>query len=298
MNMDKRTILHIAPLLSPLAALRADESGAPITKGQRIFSTGHSFHFDFPDILDEIARSAGDTNNTIAGVSSMGGAIVDNHYGVANVMEALTTGTVDVLLTTPIYLPDPGIEKFAQFGLEHNPAFRMTVMEFWLPFDHYEPGNYKKGAERIEPPIKVDHNAATGEALAKMHQRYFDEMDAEVVRINQKLGKPVVWVVPVGQAVIALREKIIAGKAPGLKKQWDLFSDNLGHPRMPLTIMMGYCHYAVSYRKSPVGLPVPKQLALAKQPAELNRLLQELAWNAVTNHPLSGVKADPVPAAK
>jgi hypothetical protein len=56
--------------------------------------------------------------------------------------------------------------------------------------------------------------------------------------------------------------------------------------------MMGYCHYAVIYRKSPVGLPVPKELAGAKQSAELNRLLQVLVWNAVTHHPLSGVTAD------
>ena len=34
---------------------------------------------------------------------------------------------------------------------------------------------------------------------------------------------------PAPQAVIALREKIIAGKAPGLKVQEDLFTDELGH---------------------------------------------------------------------
>jgi hypothetical protein len=292
-NMQRHTILTLlaALLLVPLAGLSAAEAGAPIAKGQRIFSTGHSFYRGFPTVFDEIAKSAGATDNAMVGVSSMGGSIVDRHYGGKNVMAALTAGQVDVLMTTPIYLPDPGIEKFAQFGFQHNPAIRLTVMEFWLPYDNYEPGNYKSGPEHIAPPAKVDHNAATVEALQKMHRRYFDEMDAEVVRINQKLGTPVVRVVPVGQAVIALREKIMAGQAPGLKKQWDLFSDNLGHPRMPVTIMMGYCHYAVIYRKSPVGLPVPKALAGTKQPAELNRLLQELAWNAVTQHPLSGVRA-------
>ena len=337
MNRYTPFLLLTGLLLAPLAALHAAESGSPITKGQRIYLvsvaeergagcqpacepiilagwqpaprpatsfrnrnylTGHSFYRGFPAILDEIVRSAGDANNTIVGVSSRGGAIVDRHYGGVNVMAALTAGTVDVLTTTPIYLPDPGIEKFAQFGFQHNPTFRLTVMEFWLPYDNYEPGNYKSGPERIAPPAKVDHNAATGESLEKIHRRYFDEMDAEVARINQKLGTPVVWVVPVGQAVIALREKIIAGQVPGLKKQWDLFSDNLGHPKMPLTILMGYCHYAVIYRKSPVGLPVPKGLAGAKPPAELIRLLQELAWNAVSHHPLSGVRADPSPAAK
>jgi hypothetical protein len=60
--------------------------------------------------------------------------------------------------------------------------------------------------------------------------------------------------------------------------------------------MMGYCHYAVIYRKSPVGLPVPKALKVPGDADALNRLLQELAWDAVTHHPLSGVKAEPATA--
>ena len=56
--------------------------------------------------------------------------------------------------------------------------------------------------------------------------------------------------------------------------------------------LVAYCNYAVIYRRSPVGLPVPEVLKRAKlgdQEEKLNRLLQELAWEAVTQHPLSGV---------
>ena len=59
--------------------------------------------------------------------------------------------------------------------------------------------------------------------------------------------------------------------------------------------------YAVIYKRSPVGLPVPHVLATGEMKAgpahspdqirELNLLLQELAWDAVTHHPLSGVTA-------
>src|SRR5205823_1071664 len=112
------------------------------------------------------------------------------------------------------------------------------------------------------------------------------------------LGKEAVFVVPVGQAVIALREKVIAGQAPGLKEQEDLFADVIGHARPPLQLLVGYCHFAVVYRRSPVGLPVPAVLPRARGPlreGKLNRLLQELAWEAVTRHPLSGVKAKAQP---
>ena len=72
---------------------------------------------------------------------------------------------------------------------------------------------------------------------------------------------------------------LIAGKAPGLKVQEDLFSDPLGHAKAPLQALIGYCNYAVIYRRSPVGMPVPTVLKQAKlqDVEELNRLLQELA---------------------
>ena len=92
-----------------------------------------------------------------------------------------------------------------------------------------------------------------------------------------------------------MREKIVAGTAPGLKAQWDLFGDNWGHARPPLQVLAAYCNFAVIYRRSPAGLPVPAALAkvgTAEDAAKLNRLLQELAWDAVTHHALSGVKAE------
>ena len=176
--------------------------------------------------------------------------------------------------------------------LRHNPNLRVTVQEFWLPYDVYEPHYYDPPI--IPHPKKIDHNAQSGPGLRKIHDRYFQEMDAHVREVNDKLGKRVLLVVPAGQAVIALREKIIAGQAPGLRTQEDLFSDSLGHPKPALQVLISYAHYAVIYRKNPTGLPVPKALTGLKLPAGetdgLNRLLQQLAWDAVIHHPLSGVK--------
>ena len=102
------------------------------------------------------------------------------------------------------------------------------------------------------------------------------------------------YIAPAAQAVIALREKIIAGKAPGLKMQEDLFTDALGHGKAAAQDLVAYVNFATIYRRSPVGLPVPAELKGAKlgQDEEtLNPLLQELAWEAVIAHPLSGVHA-------
>jgi hypothetical protein len=274
---------------------KRDKSAGPLDKGQRVFTCGHSFHVFVPGILSDMAKGAGIKDHKPVGLSSIGGSRVIQHWDVPEeknkAKKALSAGEVDVLTLSPIYLPDEGIETFARLALEHNPKVRVTVQEFWLPFDVYDP------TRKIRPK-KVDHNAPTGAGLRKLHEPYFKGMDEHVRGLNKKLGKQVLFVVPVGQAVIALREKIIAGKAPGLKTQEDLFTDANGHARPPLQALAAYCHFAVIYRRSPVGLPLPAVLAKAKNPDwddKLNRLLQELAWDAVTHHPLSGVKAEAKP---
>ena len=96
--------------------------------------------------------------------------------------------------------------------------------------------------------------------------------------------------------MFALRENIAKGTAPGLSKQTDLFRDEIGHPREPLAELVTYCHFAAITGRNPDGLPVPAELKNFPQAEALNRLLQKLAWEAVTGYAMSGVKAM-VPAA-
>ena len=189
-----------------------------------------------------------------------------------------------MLTLSPIFLPDPGIENFTTLALEHNKDIRMVVQPIWLRWDIYEPTTKR--------PDKVDHNAITAEELRKRHETYFKVMDEHIRDLNKKYDKTVLYVVPAAQAVIALREKIIAGEVPGMKTQEELFTDALGHGTPPLQLLVAYCNFSVIYRKSPVGLPVPgilKKSKLGDNEEKLNRLLQELAWDAVVKHPLSGV---------
>ena len=82
--------------------------------------------------------------------------------------------------------------------------------------------------------------------------------------------------------------------APGIKTQAELFTDSWGHATAPIKVIASYCHFAVVYKRNPVGLPMPTFQSTDTNPdwrnEKLNRLLQELAWDAATNHPLSGVK--------
>ena len=261
----------------------------PITNGLRVFTCGHSFHVWVPGIVSDLCKSAEIPNHVQVGLSSIGGSRTIQHWDIApdknKAKEALQTGMVDVLTLSPIFLPDPGIENFTTLALEHNKDIRIVVQPIWLRWDIYEPTTKR--------PAKVDHNAITGEELRTRHAEHFQKMDEHIRELNTKFGKTVLYVAPAPQAVIALREKIIAGEAPGLKVQEDLFTDELGHGKPPLQALVAYCNYAVIYRRSPVGLPVPailKQAKLGDQEEKLNRLLQELAWDAVLRHPLSGLR--------
>ena len=263
---------------------------AAITRGQRVYSVGHSFHVFMPAILRDLALGAGITNHTQVGLSSIGGSRVIQHWEVPDdkfkSKELLTAGKVDVLTLAPIFLPDAGIENFATLALEKNPDIRITVQEFWLPYDWYEPPTMRSN------PKGTDHNAVTIEELRKRHAGYFAAIDGHVRELNQKFGKTALYVVPVGQAVLALREKIVAGEVPGLKTQGELFTDAIGHVKSHVQALAAYCHFAVTYRRSPVGLKPPAVLGGAQADPALVKLLQELAWQAVTQHPLSGVKAE------
>ncbi|MCI0685464.1 MAG: hypothetical protein L0Y71_25465 [Gemmataceae bacterium] len=290
--------LAMFAVLAFLAPLAGQEVQPSAVKGQRVFSAGHSFHMFMPGILRELTQAAGIKDHVQAGVQGIGGSRVIQHWDLADdknkVKAALRSGNVDVLTLSPIFLPDPGIDNLVTLGLEHNPRIRVTVQEFWMPFDH-DQLTFPK-----QRPKKVERNGRTGPELHKMHAAYFKSMDDHVRELNDKHKKQVVFVVPTGQAVIALRERISAGQAPGLKTQDELFTDAIGHVRGPVKALVAYCHYAVIYRKSPVGLPAPSVLGKPKDgkpndDGALNRLLQELAWDAVRQHPLSGVRVDKTP---
>jgi hypothetical protein len=288
-----RAAILVAALGLALSARAAtdEKPTKPIDKGQRVFVCGHSFHVFIGDPLAEMARAAGLAAHKTVGVQFLGGSRTLAHWqlpdGKDKARKALKTGKVDVLTLSPIQHPDEGVDNFVKLALRHNPAIRVTVQASWAAWDG-DNTRFPKDARN-----KIDRNK-TPKELQKIHERYFKSVDRQVAALNKEHGKPVVFLVPVGQAVVELRSRIHAGKAAGLASQSDLFSDPIGHGTAPLKALAAYCHYAVVYRRSPVGLPMPEVLKKAKKPgwdADLNRLLQEVAWEAVTRHPLSGVKA-------
>jgi len=243
-------------------------------------------------LLPPMAEAAGIAHIN-AGQQMIGGSRVIQHWNLPDAKNvaktALREGKVDVLTLSPHnQLPDPGIDHFTQLGLENNPALRVLVQASWPTHDGTSDKAFANGTR----------NAATVASLRTQRDAHNSvwlvNLEAQVRQLNETVGHQSVFLVPVSNAVFALRERIAEGRAPGLAQQTDLFSDALGHPRPPLAVLVTYCHFAAIYRRNPIGLPVPAPLNYIPEAEALNRLLQQLAWEAVTAHPLSGVRATPL----
>ncbi len=280
-------------VLSP-GLLRGESAAASTTSvaGQRVFVCAHSFMIYTARLLPPMAQAAG-ISHVNAGQQMIGGSRVLQHWNLPDeknvAKKALSEGRVDVITLSPhMLLPDEGIDHFTRLGLEHNPKLRVLVQASWPARD----GSLSK-AYRNEL-----RDMTTKESLALLrttHNEYWRKrLEDQVTSLNKEVGRETVHIVPVSEAIFALRELVLEKKAPGITTQSSLFRDPLGHPNAAIAVLVTYCHFACIYQRSPEGLPVPQPLKDLPQAEELNRLLQKLAWNAVVNYPLSGVKGSAV----
>ena len=289
MKLLRALFLNLTGILWASLPTTAAESVPPL--GQRVFVCAHSFMIYTAKLLPPMAEAAG-IAHVSAGQQMIGGSRVIQHWDLPETKNRAKTtlreGHVDVLTLSPnTLMPDPGIDHFTKLGLEKNPALRVLVQASW-------PTRDGAAGKSFTNETRNTATVASLRAQRDAHRSaWLVNLEAQVRTLNTTVGRTAVFLVPVSDAVFALREKIAEGRAPGLTKQTDLFRDDLGHPHPPLAVLVTYCHFAAIYGRSPVGLPVPAELKDRPGADSLNRLLQQLAWAAVTAHPLSGVQPTP-----
>jgi hypothetical protein len=280
-----RSLLFVIVLLVFSSVQAKEEAATPA--GLKVLTAGHSFHVWMPPLVAEMAKAAGIQGHEQLAISSIGGSKVIQHWDLPpeknKAKPILEAGKTDLFTMAPTFLPDPGIENFTKLGLEHNSKIRFTLQQNWVPFEDPELWLSKSR------PKSIDRDVLTLAQLRAKHDPYFKMIEDHVKELNARIPAAKIAIVPSGEAVLALRDKVIKGEAPGIKTQNELFTDVLGHPGPQVRVLSAYCHFAVIYRRSPVGLPVNGLLAKLPEAEKLNQLLQEIAWKAVTGHPMSGV---------
>ncbi len=264
--------------------LRAEENAVPLG-GQRVFYTGHSFHMFVPRQVEQLVKAAGIENHQLVGTQGIGGSRVIQHWDLADeknkAKAALKTGNVDVFtMAAHLTVPDPGIAKFTELGLEHHPTLRLLVQASWYPFDVPDAGQrIRENSQRDEMKIE-DLQAAVDE--------WRKRLEAQADELNKQHGRRAVFIVPVGDAVVKLRKLVVDGKFPGVKTQSELFRDPIGHGNQHIQALASYCNFAAIYRRNPEGLKTPQPNLTEAQQA----ILQKIAWEAVSKYPYAGIAAE------
>lgn len=272
--------------VSPASAAETQPASAAVSRGQRVFVCGHSFHVFIAHPLELLARESGRRDHQNLGVFFIGGSYPIQHWEAPDEKNpakiALSTGQVNVLtLACNRTVPDAGIDRFADLAFAKNPAGRVMVQFSWFPKDNREEQSAvtdfdKRSVEDLE-------------SLEKQVDEYLVKQRAQVKAINERHGREHAFIVPISPALTRLRKEILAGKVPGLTKQSQLFRDPGGHAAKPLENLVTFCWFAAVYRESPEGLTA------LDNPGDdasktLNRVLQKLAWEAMLAEPMSGVK--------
>ena len=119
---------------------------------------------------------------------------------------------------------------------------------------------------------------------------YFQELTDQLNATDLGLEKDIL-LVPVGDVLYALDERMRAGDVPGIDSVLDLYEDT-----QHLTLGAGYfiagtTFYATIYGDNPLGLSIPTSAQSAVTP-ELAAIVQRVVWDVVAGHPYSGVAAE------
>jgi hypothetical protein len=262
-----------------------------------------------PGPLATLAAERNKAGHETLAVQMIGGSTPMQHWkqgdgdDAKNIAKAaLVKGgpSVDVFTMSPnALMPEPGIDLFGDFVIKTNPNARIMVQNSWSSWDGTGTtpavggtGNAAFTAASHDQATPADLDRWMSD-LDKKPDGYLIRMRTQLEGVNKRAGKQIAYVVPSAIAVYNLRKEIIAGRVPGVTKQSEIFRDGIGHPQQPLANVVTYVWYAAMYRESPVGLQALVNKADPTSAAR-EKLLQQIAWNAVIAEPMSGVKGQPV----
>jgi hypothetical protein len=261
-------------------------------KGLWVASTGHSLVAPALGPFGEAAKLGGfdghlQVRQLSGGATGSPGSLWVKPEPQQVVKRALATGKCDVL-TMGSHSEGSTVEDLARWidlALEHNPDTVVYVMDAWPHLHELLDMQGKKTTEAD----------ATLENYEQKMGQFNGLIRKAVDQLNKKFpGK--VHVIPIGNAMLDLVRRQLDDELPGVdaiyvpgkkgennESRVGLYRDRI-HPTAPVATLEGYLYYACLYKKNPVDLP--KGLY---RDAELDRILREVAWKTVTEHPLSGV---------
>lgn len=279
----------------PIVTSTALASRKKTGNGLWIVSLGHSCVAPAMRPLSRIAPVAGFENHTqVIQIHGGGGGAAKAQWErgkTEDAKPALASGKIDVLTFghlvafngQTIGCDVEDYERWVELGLKHNPRMKFYIQDLWPWLTDLMPEVSHE--TKVEDFTLEKYEAALG----NVSKSVADTVD----ELNRKFpGR--VSVIPVAPAMVGLVRRVIRNELPGVDAVLvppgeqgggaiGLYRDKI-HPTDVIAKLEGYIYFACLYGKNPMELE-----SGIYRDEKLDKILREVAWETVTEHPLSGV---------
>ncbi|MEO0447705.1 MAG: hypothetical protein AAF191_16665 [Verrucomicrobiota bacterium] len=269
----------------------------------RIVGTGHSFMAPGYKTLPLITQAAGFTQplftHTGGGMTGStrykweqeNGIFTFDRRPTPKLLAAISNAGWDRMMWGPYFQDEPEYYScWIDFCLKYHPEMTFYLSDAWIQL-------YQLGGEFPE-----SESYFTPEVIEAMHAEREGGYHELLEGLNETYpGK--VFILPTARAMTIAAKQYVTEGLPGIEgfhkaiggKDRSLWRDPLGHLGPGFDRLEGYFFYATLYGKSPELIET--EIAFAEKDPEfpsdaLDKIFRQIAWQAVTEHPLSGVKDD------
>ncbi|TWU31209.1 hypothetical protein [Novipirellula artificiosorum] len=270
----------------------------PADGALRIVGTGHSFMMPGYKTLPVICKGAGMTQPLYTHVG--GGMTGSARYKweqengifqfdgkpVPKLLASIANAPWDAMMFGPYFNDRPAYYScWFDFCLKYNPEMKFYLSDAWPQLEQL---GTKPASEAFFTAEVLDR---MGAERRSMYRQTLDPL------LNAYPGK--VFVLPTSDAMVLAAKHFLRGELPGIeglhraigKKERSLWKDQLGHLGPGLERLEGYVFYATLYGQSPER--IEKVIEFGGDASfpnqELDRMFRKIAWQAVAEHPFSGV---------
>jgi hypothetical protein len=272
----------------------------PTDGSLRIVGTGHSFMAPGYRTFPPITRAAGFKQPPL--LTHTGGGITgstrykwEQENGIfqfdgeptPKLLASIANAQWDVMMWGPYFEDRPAYYScWIDFCLKYNPDMKFYLSDAWPQL--YQLGELPKTEKEL-----------TDETVIRMGREKHGIYKKIIETLNKSYpGK--VFVLPTSDAMVLSVQYYHRGELPGVegihkvigKKDRSLWRDRLGYLGPGFGDLEGYVFYATNYGRSPelIKGDIPLGGTAGYPSRALDRVFRKIAWQAVVNNPLSGVK--------
>ncbi|MDF2377577.1 MAG: hypothetical protein P1U81_15165 [Verrucomicrobiales bacterium] len=277
----------------PVTSFDKPESGA-----LRIVGTGHSFMAPGYRTFPQICKAAGFEQplftHTGGGITGSARYKWEQENGIfefdgrplPRLLASIANAEWEAMMWGPYFNDRPEYYScWINFCLKYHPAMKFYLSDAW-------PQLFQLG----ENPESEDF--FTDEVLDRIGKEKRELYTALANTLRESYPDKV-FILPTSDAMVLAAKRQIRGELPGVEgihtviggKERSLWRDQLGHLGPGFDRLEGYVFYATMYGKSPALIEEKVNFTPESDfpGPELDRVFREIAWEAVTGHPFSGV---------